>query len=117
MDKFPLSYAKIGTERENLNRSISMKEIKRAKILPPEKQQVQAILQWILPNFKEQLIPVLYKLFRKNRKQSKIDQDISWSWYNPDSKKSDNAKKMIGPFNITQKSYPNHYLSKSNSVF
>lgn len=42
MDKFPLRYAKTGTKRENLNRSISMKEIKKVNILPPEKHQVQA---------------------------------------------------------------------------
>lgn len=32
-------------------------------------------------------------------------------------KKSNNAKKMIGPFNMTQKSYTKYYISKSNNVF
>ena len=66
-------------ERERLNRPISINETERAKISPSEKQQVQTILQWVLPNSKEHLIPLLYKLFWENSKQSKIDQDTSWS--------------------------------------
>lgn len=57
----------------------NQKETERATISPSEKQQVQTILQWVLPNSKEHLIPLLYKLFQENSKQSKTDQDTSWS--------------------------------------